>query len=140
MPHFILEYTDNITAEARIPDLLRKVNAILMAQDGVFPAGGIRARAIELKDYCIADGAADYAFVHAHLKIGAGRTPEVKKKVCDELFAMMDSHFAELFSRRYLALSLELSEISEGGAYRHNNLHSRFQKAPEVIAPPNRRG
>ena len=34
MPHFILEYTDNIKTEAHIPDLVRKANAILMAQGG----------------------------------------------------------------------------------------------------------
>lgn len=127
MPHFFLEYTDNIKAEARIPELLAKVNAILMAQDGVFPTGGIRSRAIELRDYSIADGAADYAFVHATLKIGSGRTEAQKKRACDELFAMMQEHFAPLFAKRYLALSMEFGEFSEGGTYKHNNLHARFK-------------
>jgi len=128
MPHFVLEYTSNIKAEAKIPELLRKVTAVLMAQGGVFPAGGIRARAIEMTEYAIADGAEDYAFVHASLKIGAGRSPDEKKKACDELFAMMDEHFAELFARRYLALSMEFGEFSEEGTWKHNNLHGRFKK------------
>ena len=34
MPHFIIEYTSNIKAEADIPKLLAKSNAILMAQNG----------------------------------------------------------------------------------------------------------
>ena len=128
MPHFILEYTDNIKSEARIPELLRKVNAVLMAQAGVFPPGGIRSRAIALTDYAIADSAADYAFAHATLKIGAGRSEAEKKKACDELFAMMREHFAPLFAKRYLALSMEFGEFREGGTYKQNNLHARFQK------------
>lgn len=128
MPHFVLEYTHNIKAEARIPELLKKVNAVLMAQGGVFPPGGIRARAIEMHDYAIADSAEDYAFVHASLKIGAGRTEAEKKKACDELFAMMEEHFAPLFASRYLALSMEFGEFSEAGTWKHNNLHSRFKK------------
>jgi 5-carboxymethyl-2-hydroxymuconate isomerase len=128
VPHFFLEYTDNIKSEARIPELLRKVNAILMAQGGVFPTGGIRSRAIELKDYAIADGAADYAFVHATLKIGAGRSEAEKKKACDELFAMMREHFAPVSAHRYLALSMEFGEFSEAGTYKQNNLHARFKK------------
>jgi 5-carboxymethyl-2-hydroxymuconate isomerase len=132
VPHFVLEYTSNIQQEASIPDLLRKVNAILMAQDGVFPTGGIRARAIELTQYEIADGKADDAFVHATLKIGSGRTPAQKKKVGDELFAMLEAHFADLFSKRFLALSMELNEFSEAGTWKHNNLHARFKKAPSV--------
>jgi 5-carboxymethyl-2-hydroxymuconate isomerase len=129
MPHFILEYTHNIKTEGRIPELLRKVNAVIMAQDGTFPTGGIRARAIEIEDYAIADSAVDYAFVHATFKIGAGRSDETKKKVCDELFAMMEEHFVPLFEKRYLALSMEFAEFSEAGTYKRNNLHARFRKA-----------
>jgi 5-carboxymethyl-2-hydroxymuconate isomerase len=128
MAHLIIEYTSNIKAQADLPNLLRKANETIIAQDGVFPIGGIRSRAIELTDYCMADGAADYAFVHATFKIGAGRTPAQKKRVCDELFGMMKAHFAELFAKRYLALSMELYEFDEGGTYKHNNVHARFRK------------
>jgi 5-carboxymethyl-2-hydroxymuconate isomerase len=128
MAHLIIEYTANIRAEANVAALLKKANDVIIAQDGVFPIGGIRSRAIELTDYRMADGAADYAFVHATLKIGAGRSPEVKKRVCDELFDMIKAHFADLFARRYLALSMELYEFDEGGTYKHNNVHARFRK------------
>src|SRR4051812_16293596 len=104
MPHFIVEYTDNLAADGDIRGLLKKANTVLMAQDGVFPTGAIRSRAIALTDYWIADGSADDAFVHATLKIGAGRAPAVKKKACDELFAMIKDHFAALYARRPLAL------------------------------------
>ena len=80
MAHLIIEYTANIKAEAHVAALLTKANGIIIAQDGVFPIGGIRSRAVELTDYRMADGAADYAFVHATLKIGAGRSAEVKKR------------------------------------------------------------
>ena len=128
MPHFIVEYTSNIRAEAGIPQLLAKANEILIAQGGLFPIGGIRSRAIELQDYCIADGQPDYAFVHCNLKIGAGRTDEEKKKVCTDLFDVIKDHLADVFSKRYLALSLELNEFSEAGTYKHNNIHARFKK------------
>ena len=128
MAHLIIEYTSNIKPDADLSNLLRKANQTIIAQDGVFPIGGIRSRAIELTDYCMADGAADYAFVHATLKIGAGRTAAQKKRVCDELFEMMKAHFAQLFARRYLALSMELYEFDEGGTYKHNNVHARFKK------------
>ena len=131
MPQVILEYTDNIKAEADIPGLLKKVNDTIISQDGgVFPIGGTRSRAIELKDYRMADGAADYAFVHVTFKIGAGRSDAQKKRVCDDLFEMMKAHFAALFATRYLALSMELYEYDERGTYKHNNVHARFKKPP----------
>jgi 5-carboxymethyl-2-hydroxymuconate isomerase len=127
MPHFIIEYTDNITRDADIPGLLRKVNQVLISRRDIFPVGGIRSRAIQLNDYVVADGLYDDAFVHATLKIGRGRSEEDKRAVCDQIFQVMKDHFAELFHRRYLALSLELVEFSEMGTYKHNNIHARYK-------------
>lgn len=127
MPHLIFEYTDNLGTAADIPGLLRKANQVMIAQD-VFPVGGIRSRAIELKDYCVADGSADDAFVHATVKIGAGRSAEARQKTGDELFEMMKAHFAALYASRGLALSLELIEFSEAGTWKHNNIHARYRK------------
>ncbi|WP_102691993.1 5-carboxymethyl-2-hydroxymuconate Delta-isomerase [Rummeliibacillus pycnus] len=128
MPHFILEYTDNIASQANIQVLLKKVNEILISKSPLFPVGGIRSRAIQLHDYFIADGKEDYAFVHATLKIGAGRSHEDKKETCDELFEMMKDHFNTIYSERYFALSLELYEFSEAGTYKLNNLHQKFKQ------------
>ena len=129
MPHFVLEYTDNIKDQADIRGLLQKVNRVLIDQDGVFPIGGIRARAVELHDYVMADDQEDYAFAHATLKIGAGRSEAVKTKALGELFEMMKAHFAPLFASRYFALSMEFHEFDEGGTYKHNDVHARFKKA-----------
>ncbi|WCN39528.1 5-carboxymethyl-2-hydroxymuconate Delta-isomerase [Aneurinibacillus uraniidurans] len=128
MPHIIVEYTDNVKAEGDISGLLQKINDVLIGRAPLFPIGGIRSRAIELQDYCVADGTADDAFVHVTLKIGAGRSEADKKAVCDELFATVKDHFAELFATRYLALSMELVEFSEAGTYKHNNIHVRYKK------------
>ncbi|AMQ21644.1 5-carboxymethyl-2-hydroxymuconate Delta-isomerase [Geobacillus sp. JS12] len=127
MPHFIVEYTANLGEEADIRGLLEKVHRVLIKRRDWFPVGGIRSRAIRLDEYYVADGAEDDAFVHATLKIGAGRPEQVKKEVGAELFAVMKDHFAPLFAKRYLALSLELYEFNEAGTYKHNNIHARYR-------------
>jgi 5-carboxymethyl-2-hydroxymuconate isomerase len=127
MPHFIVEYTANLEAEGDLPGLLQKINATMIAQGGVFPIGGIRSRAIRLDCYRMADGEADYAFVHATLKIGAGRDEATRKRAGDALFEVMKSHFAALYDKRYLALSMEIAEFSEAGTWKHNNVHARFK-------------
>ena len=126
MAHLILEYSANLRSEADIPALLRKANQVLIEQS-VFPVGGIRSRAIALDDYCVADGSGDDAFVHATLKIGAGRSEAARQKTGDDLFAMLKTHFAALYARRYLALSLEIVEFSEQGTWKHNNIHARYR-------------
>ncbi len=127
MPHLVIEYTENLKPDVDIRGMLKKANAILIAQDGIFPIGGIRSRAIELHDFVMADDDEDYAFVHASLKVGAGRKPQALKKTCDELFDMMKEHLAEQFETRYIALSMEYGEFSESGTYKFNNVHSRFK-------------
>jgi 5-carboxymethyl-2-hydroxymuconate isomerase len=131
MPHLTVEYTANLKPEGDIAGLLPKLARCLIAQqvDGkpVYPIGGVRVRAIEVTDWCIADGAPDAAFVHASLKVGTGRTPETLKGTGDALFDIVKAHFAAIYERRGLALSLEISEFSEAGTWKHNNLHARFR-------------
>ena len=127
MPHLIIEYTDNLSPHIQIKELLKKSGEVLSSFPDVYPIGGIRVRAIQLTDYWIADGAEDDAFVHMTLKIGAGRTDKKKKETCDQLFQALQEHMQELFDSRNLALSLELSEFSESGTYKKNNIHKRFK-------------
>ena len=127
MPHLIIEYTDNLSPHIQIKELLKKSGEVLSSFPDVYPIGGIRVRAIKVTDYWIADGSEDDAFVHMTLKIGAGRTDKEKKETCDQLFQALQEHMRELFDSRNLALSLELSEFSESGTYKKNNIHQRFK-------------
>jgi 5-carboxymethyl-2-hydroxymuconate isomerase len=128
MPHFTVEYTDNIRAQIALPTLFKRVHTYL-AGTGVFPLGGIRSRGILLSDYLVADGAADDAFVHATLKIGAGRPNAAQKETGDAVFEILQSHFAELFQQRGLALSFELSELHPVLNYKQNNIHQRLKSS-----------
>lgn len=127
MAHLIFECTDNLEAEGDIPGLLKKANRALLDQE-VFPPGGIRSRAIMLRHYCVAEGGHDDAFVHASIKIGAGRSSESVQGTANAVFEVMKAHFAALYARRSLALSLEISEFSEAGTLKHNNIHARYRK------------
>lgn len=128
MPHLTVEYTDNLQSP-RIPELLRALNAVLLARPDVYPVGGIRARAYRLTEYAVADSTDPQdAFVHVVLKIGAGRSDEVKQATGDDLFAVLKAHFADEFAARPLALSQEIQEFSEAGTWKHNNIHARYRK------------
>jgi 5-carboxymethyl-2-hydroxymuconate isomerase len=127
MPHTIVEYSDNLAAEGDIPGLLKTIAAKLCDSGGVLPIGGVRVRAHRVSEYVIADGKDDYAFLHAVVKLGTGRTVAFKERFFDELFQLIKAHFAELASRRYLALSMYVEEVDENGAYRHNNIHRKFK-------------
>lgn len=131
MPHLTLEYSDGLADDDSMAMLCRKLARCLQEQkDGdrsVYPVGGIRVRALRCEIYCIADGVIDAAFLHANLKIAAGRSPAVRQATGDALFDVMKVHFAEAFERQGLALSLEINEFSEAGSWKHNNLHARLK-------------
>ena len=133
MSHLTLEYSANLRSAGRFGELCRELARYMVelrvADQLVFPAGGVRVRAIACDDYCIADGSiADAGFVHAVLKIGAGRSDAAKTATCGGLFDLMKAHFASLYAERGLALSLEFVEFSESGTLKHNNLHARLKK------------
>ena len=128
MAHAIVEWTSNLEGDADIRGLLELIAAAMRNSGGVFPWGGIRVRAIRMDDYVIADGKADDAFVNVTVKMGAGRSAEFKQAFFAELFEQIKAHFAELYSRRFLALSLYVEEADEAGSFKHNNIHKRFKK------------
>jgi len=132
MPHLTIEYSANLRAAGDIPSLLPKLAQCLRNQraDGkvVYPTGGVRVRAYEAVDYCVADGAPDAGFVHATLKIGKGRSRETVRATGDALFEIMKAHFAPVLERQGLALSLYLDEVDETGSWKHNNLHTQMKQ------------
>ncbi|EBO9763161.1 5-carboxymethyl-2-hydroxymuconate Delta-isomerase [Salmonella enterica] len=127
MPHFYAECTENIRAEADLPGLFAKVNETL-AGTGIFPIGGIRSRAIWLDTWQMADGKNDYAFVHMTLRIGTGRSLEIRQQVGELLFGLIKQHFSDLMAQRYLALSFEIEELHPVLNYKQNNVHALFSK------------
>ncbi|WOD16394.1 5-carboxymethyl-2-hydroxymuconate Delta-isomerase [Paraburkholderia kirstenboschensis] len=131
MPHLTLEYSANLADAESMSRLCNTLAQCLAEQrdneQRVYPPGGIRVRALRCEHYCIADGRADAAFLHANLKIAAGRSDAIKKATGDALFALIKQHFANEFEQSGLALSLEINEFSEAGTWKHNNLHARLK-------------
>jgi 5-carboxymethyl-2-hydroxymuconate isomerase len=134
MSHMTLEYSGNLRAVGRFGELCRELaqymTALVVDGKHIFPPGGVRVRAVQCDEYCIADGSlADAGFVHAILKIGAGRSEAAKQATVNGLFDIMKAHFEPLYAERGLALSLEFNEFSESGTLKHNNLHARLKKS-----------
>jgi 5-carboxymethyl-2-hydroxymuconate isomerase len=132
MSHMTLEYSSNLRAAGRFDELCGKLARFMTGLEvegkAIFPAGGVRVRAIPFDEYCIADGSvADAGFVHAVLKIGAGRSEAAKSATKAGLFDIMKAHFADQYQKQGLALSLEFVEFSESGTLKHNNLHARLR-------------
>lgn len=131
MPHMTIEYSATLDGrtdmQALCADLARCLREFRADGLPVYPVGGVRVRALACEAFSIADGSPGTDFVHGSIRMGAGRSEPVRKATGDAAFEVMKRHFADLFERQGLALSLEVSEFSEAGTWKHNNLHKRLQ-------------
>ena len=127
MPQLLVEYSANLDRVLDIPRLVAAVHAAAL-ETGVFPVGGIRTRAERRDIYAIADGHPDNGFVHVQARIGTGRTPEVRQKAAEHIFAAVKSETAKAFVSRPLRLTLEIVEIDPVGSLKHNNLHEIVER------------
>ena len=135
MPHLVILYTPNIEAETDMSALCRSLADTMLAQRDeadkpVYPTGGTRVLAYPAAHYAVADGEADYAFVYLNLRMAAGRSEAVKKRAGDDLLAAVRAHFAPIFDKRHIGITLQIDE-SPGQVYdgKHSNLHPLFNKS-----------
>lgn len=133
MPHLVILYTSNLEAESDMSALCSSLaDTLLKARDEdgqpVFPPGGIRVFAYPAPHYAVADGERDYAFVYLNLRMGRGRSDLVRKEAGDKLLSVARSHFAPVFERRHVGITLQIDigpEVFDG---KHSNIHPLFRK------------
>lgn len=92
MPHLIVEYSDNLShfPEHRI---LTELNAAVLASGQVMEETDLKSRIVRTMQFVIgADQAASRGFVHAELRLLAGRTPEVKRDLSERIAAVLRQH------------------------------------------------
>ena len=133
MPHLVILYTDNLEKETDMTALCRELADTMIAQhdddsdEQVFPTGGTRVFAYPARHYAVADGKADYAFVYLNLRMGFGRSDAVKERAGQALLAKTRAHFADLYERRLIGITLQIDEGHEVYNAKHSNIHPLFK-------------
>ncbi len=142
MPHLVILYTPNLEAQTNMTALCRALADTMLAlkdesEKPVFPTGGVRVLAYPAAHFAVADdgtagkaagGDGDYAFVYLNLRMARGRSAATQQSAGEALIASARSHFAALFEKRHLGLTLQIDEGPEVFDARQSNLHPIFQK------------
>ena len=109
----------------------------------VFPTGGTRVLAYPAPHFAVADGGAggrkaamfdnnphggseDYAFVYLNVRMGKGRSAATQKSAGEILVEVTKKHFADLFDKRHIGITLQIDEGPEVFDNKHSNLHPLF--------------
>ncbi|MFC5496478.1 5-carboxymethyl-2-hydroxymuconate Delta-isomerase [Caenimonas terrae] len=134
MPHLVILYTPNIEPKTDVSALCRRLaDEMLEIRDEagkqVFPTGGTRVLAYPAAHYAVADGKGDYGFMYLNVRMATGRSDAVKKEAGDRLLAVVKQHFAPIFDREPIGITLQIDE-SPGQVYdgKHSSLHPLFNK------------
>jgi len=134
MPHLVILYTPNIELQTDMSALCRTMADTMLEQrddEGrqVYPTGGTRVLAYPAAHFAVADGKGDYAFVYLNVRMAAGRTEAVKKRIGDALLAKVKAHFEPLVAQRHVGITLQIDEAA-GQVYdaKIGNLHPLFNK------------
>jgi len=126
MPHVFVEYSANVADHAPIDELVAAMHTAIIETD-IGPLAGIRTRGFRRDDYAIADRHADNMFVAVIIRIGPGRTPEVKKACVADMTEALKIHLAHLCDTKPIALSVEMQEIDAEFRINHNNLRDYLE-------------
>ncbi|GAA0497425.1 MULTISPECIES: 5-carboxymethyl-2-hydroxymuconate isomerase [Pigmentiphaga] len=134
MPHLVLLYSPDIERDADMPSLCRKLADTLIAQRDeqgrqVFPTGGTRVLAYPAAHAAVADGAGDYGFLYANLRMAPDRSPAVHRAVGDALAATLRDALDPLLARRPVGITVQVDE-SRDQVYdaKHSSLHPLFNR------------
>jgi 5-carboxymethyl-2-hydroxymuconate isomerase len=148
VPHLVILYTGQLDAETNMKVLCRDLaDAMLTVVDEagkqVFPTGGARVLAYPAPHYAVADGGAagrkaaqfdnnphggseDYAFVYLNVRMGKGRSEATQKRAGDILVEATKQHFAEIFAKRHIGITLQIDVGPEVFDHKHSNVHPLF--------------
>lgn len=140
MPHLVILYTGQLDQETDMLALCRTLaDTMLRVKDEdekqVFPTGGTRVLAYPAAHYAVADGgtagqaaggSGDYAFVYLNLRMGRGRSEATQQRAGQALIDATREHFADVFAKRHIGITLQVDVGQEVFDAKHSNLHPLF--------------
>ncbi|QNP47864.1 5-carboxymethyl-2-hydroxymuconate Delta-isomerase [Diaphorobacter aerolatus] len=91
MPHLVIDFSANLTdfPEAQI---LKDVNAALCKSPEIKDEADVKSRTNRIAHFEIGNQPANRGFVHAQLRLLAGRSPETKKDLAERIAVVLRKH------------------------------------------------
>ena len=112
MPHFVLEYSDNILEEVDFKDFFERLHTLLV-ENGPFNLSAIKSRAIRHQQFHVADGKEPNAFVHLTLSIFKGRDLSIRQAVGEKILSFLKGEFARSFEKLNCSYTGEIKEMDK---------------------------
>ena len=110
MPHFTLEYSENILEQVDSRDVFKSLHALLI-ESGPFHLSDIKSRAIMHREFYVADGNPSNSFVHLTLSIFKGRDINLRQAVSKALLEFLQNKFSRSYQELKCSITVDIKEI-----------------------------
>lgn len=126
MPHLVVEYSDNLSSAVYWKTVIRDLHRAALELPEI-PVSGLRTRARGYDAYVIANDDPRNAFAHVVLRMGHGRSDDVKQRMGDHLFAAICKSLDSCYENGPITISLEIQEIHPVFNFRKSNMKSHIE-------------
>jgi 5-carboxymethyl-2-hydroxymuconate isomerase len=126
MPHLTIQHSQALAERHDMSMLCNQLRQVMIAE-GCFPVGGIRVRAWPTPAQSIADGHPDNTYADLVLRMGAGRSMDVKRAAGVSIMSAAEAFFADDLAGGYFALAFEIVEIDPELSWKTNSIHARLK-------------
>ena len=116
MPHLTVEYSGNLPHFPEA-ETLTALNATLCAHPEVQDEADLKTRFVVADSFEIGTAPAHRAFVHAQLRLLAGRTPAAKKELADRIAAVL-RELTPHPEGMLVQLSVDIVDMDKGAYYK----------------------
>jgi 5-carboxymethyl-2-hydroxymuconate isomerase len=121
MPHFILEYSDNIIERPDADDLFKRLHELLI-QHGPFQMSAIKSRIIRHREYLVADGNKSNGFIHLTLSILKGRDLSLRQALGKRILSFLKAEFARSRAQLRCSITVDIHELNTDTYFIESNI------------------
>ena len=128
MPHFHIEYSNNLEDIIDVGELCETIRATAVQIDA-FPLAGVRVRATRVDHYAIADGSHAHGFIDLSVRLREGRTQEVKNDAIERIFGALKDYMSTAMESHSIALSAEIRDIDATLSPKFGNIRDHLESS-----------
>ncbi len=112
MPHFVLEYSNNLKVKKTHLSLFTKFHNLAEEKLGIDKLN-CKSRAVRRKNFYVGDGDPNHAFVHLTIRLFEGHNPAAKQEVGSIALGLLQDFYKKSSKKLIFQPSVEIVEIKK---------------------------
>jgi 5-carboxymethyl-2-hydroxymuconate isomerase len=112
MPHFVLEYSNNLEVKKSFESLFSELHSLAEKKLGIDPLN-CKSRSLRRKVFFVGDGDPANAFAHLTIRLFEGHNPEAKQEVGATALSLLQDFYKKGTKKLIFQPTVEIVEIKK---------------------------